>query len=281
MASAEITEREQSFATPAALATLLAVALFVFSLVLLGTKFSADGNAELLRKIDRDSATLILIYLLRAIGSALLVIPLVYLFRAAQARSENVRGQLIGLVVAGPLFMAAFSILTGLSLHDAAPAFVAKHVSGSTSHMDDVAQNTINDSGWRNPAAGFGIAGALGFAVAMAYTALQAMRVGLLPRFWGSLGVALGAGSILFPQYALIWFVYLGLLFAGWLPRGRPPAWQAGEAIPWPTPGERMAEQMSPDEQDEDGEGPSGEEPPTDPPQQPGGRRKRKRRSGT
>jgi hypothetical protein len=281
VSSAETIERERRWATPAALGTFLAVGLSLASLIMLGSKFGADGNAELLRKIDKDSGTLVLVYVIRALGSALLAIPLVYLFRATEARSEKVRSQLLGLVIAGPLFMAAFAIFTGLSLHDAAPDFVAKHVTGSTSHMDDVAQNVINDSSFRSLAAGFGIAGALGFAFAMAYTSLHATRVGLLSRFWGSLGVALGVGSILFPQYALIWIIYLGLLIAGWIPRGRPPAWAAGEAIPWPTPGERVAEQMSGEGGEGEGDDSSAvETEPADPPRQPGERRKRKRRSG-
>jgi hypothetical protein len=70
------------------------------------------------------------------------------------------------------------------------------------------------------------------------------MRVGLLTRFWGSLGIALAAVSIFFFQFALLWFVYLGLLLLGLVRGGRPPAWQSGEAEPWPTPGEKAAQQM-------------------------------------
>ena len=91
---------------------------------------------------------------------------------------------------------------------------------------------------------GVGFAGALSFAFAMAYTCFQAMRVGLLTRFWGSLGAALGVASFAFSQYMPLWFIYLGLLIGGRTPRGRPPAWAAGKAIPWPTPGERAAESL-------------------------------------
>jgi hypothetical protein len=63
------------------------------------------------------------------------------------------------------------------------------------------------------------------------------MRTGLLTRFWGSLGLALGAVFVFFTLFTLIWFIYLGLLFAGWVPGGRPPAWAAGEAMPWPKGG--------------------------------------------
>ena len=194
------------------------------------------------------------------------------------------RGQFVGLVIAGPLFLAAFSILTGLSLHDAAPDFVAKGIAGNGDRADDVAQNVIDDASLRDLAAGFGIGGALGFAFAMAYTCMHATRVGLLSRLWGSMGVALGVASIIFFQYTLLWIAYLGLLIAGWLPRGRPPAWAAGRAIPWPTPGERMAERMSgeqgPSAEDADpgAEGEPDEEQAR--PRERGERRKRKRRSG-
>ena len=284
LSSAEVIERERRFAIPAALGAFAAVGLFVFSLVLLSSKFNADGNAELLRKADRDSGTLVFTYLLRGLGAALLAIPFAYLFRAAQARSERMRGQFIGLVIAGPLFLAAFALFTGLSLHDAAPDFVAKGIGGNGDHADTVAGNVIDHSAFRDLAAGFGIGGALGFAFAMTYTCLHASRVGLLPRFWGTLGLALGVASVIFFQYTLIWVVYLGLLIAGWVPRGRPPAWAAGEAIPWPTPGEQMAERMSGEDGGPEAEGTEAPAPrdtvEEGPVPQPVERRKRKRRSG-
>ena len=255
MSTAETIERERRWATPVAIVTLLAVALFAVSLVILGTNFSAEGNAELLRKVDEDSGTFMLAYALRAIGAALLAVPMVYLFRAVDARNERTRSQLIGLMIAGPLFLAALSIFTGLSIKDAAPDFVARGIAGTGDRADDIAQNVIENAAFRDLAAGFGFAGAFGFAIGMTYTCYQAMQVGLLTRFWGALGAALGLASIIFFQYTLLWIAYLGLLIGGWTPRGRPPAWAAGEAIPWPTPGERAAESLEgedgPDRADE------------------------------
>jgi hypothetical protein len=81
----------------------------------------------------------------------------------------------------------------------------------------------------------------------MIYTSLQAMRAGLVTRFIGTLGMALGGALVVIaPQLSLlaisIWFGWLGLMFLDRVPRGRPPAWAAGEAIPWPKPGEQAAE---------------------------------------
>ena len=73
------------------------------------------------------------------------------------------------------------------------------------------------------------------------------MRTGLLSRFWGSLGMALGvAALLLLVQFTLIFFIYFALLLIGKLPGGSPPAWAAGEAVPWPTPGEKAAAEMMP-----------------------------------
>jgi hypothetical protein len=68
------------------------------------------------------------------------------------------------------------------------------------------------------------------------------MRVGLLTRFWGSLGMALGAVSFLFFQFALLWFIYIGILLLR--KDSQPPAWAAGEPVPWPTPGDKAAAAM-------------------------------------
>ncbi len=87
--------------------------------------------------------------------------------------------------------------------------------------------------------------GLLGLIVAMAYVSLQALRTGLLTRFVGSLGVGLGIAAIFIPPLVLLPAVlwagflgYLGLVFTDRAPGGRPPAWAAGEAIPWPRPGD-------------------------------------------
>ena len=145
----EILERERRFRVPVALITILAVVLFAVQLILLAKKYGGHGNAELLRDIDKDPSTVVLAYVIRGIGSALLAVPFYYLFRAAQARSDSVRGQLIGLVIAGPLFLAGFAVVTGIVLHNAAPDFVsvmkAKHALGTNDHANSVAQDVIGN----------------------------------------------------------------------------------------------------------------------------------------
>jgi hypothetical protein len=82
----------------------------------------------------------------------------------------------------------------------------------------------------------------LGLVIGMVYIPLQALRTGLLTRFWATLGMALGAALIIIPLVPLIglmmWFIFLGLVIVDRWPGGRPPAWEEGRAIPWPKPGE-------------------------------------------
>ena len=99
---------------------------------------------------------------------------------------------------------------------------------------DDAARDARAESSMSGIETGLGLAGLLGFTIAVVYCALWGMRTGLLTRFWGSLGMALGAVFVFFTLFTLVWFIYIGLLFAGWVPGGRPPAWASGEAKPWP-----------------------------------------------
>lgn len=252
----ELVAREQRLALPIAITAMLAAICLVGSNFILGGVIGdLDGDAEILRKIDSTRGNFTLSFLIQAVGFLFLGPPLIYLFRAAAARSDSVRRQLIGVLFAAPIFMAVFAVLGGLSTLSAATDFLAENISGTDKAANDAARDAINGTSLRAAAAGFGLAGQIGFAVAMAYTCMQAMKAGLLTRFWGSLGAALGVVSFLFFQFALLWFIYLGLLIAGWVPGGRPPAWAEGRAIPWPKPGEDFAEKyLSGEGSDDEGE---------------------------
>jgi hypothetical protein len=262
---------EERWSLPVALASFAAVALFVGAFAV-GAQIGNGGESEVLRNTDAHSGARIVSAILQAAAAGLLAAPLAYLFRAAKARSERMRGQMFGIVVAAPIFLAAAAILTGVSTVHAASHFVsaevphllAKGLPLDGERANEAATSTLDGDSLRPFAATFALVGQLGLVVAMFYTALYAMRTGLLSRLWGSLGMALGAVSFIpvFFQIAVFWFIYLGLLILGKVPNGRPPAWAAGEAVPWPTPGERAADKLSPQPDDPDSAETSvGEEP--------------------
>ncbi|MET0305430.1 MAG: hypothetical protein ABW196_04275 [Solirubrobacterales bacterium] len=256
---------EERWSRPAGLAAFGSILLIIAAIVVASKIGGGDGDSELLRNVDAHRSAQLISSILQALGVGLLAVPLYYLFRAANARSEAMRGQLVGVVVAAPLFLAVLAILSGLSnleaastfVNDEVPRLIEGGVALGSERANDVAGDTISDSSLRPLAAGFGLGGQIGFVVAMFYTSMHAMRTGLLTRFWGSLGMALGAVSFIFFQFTLLWFIYLGFLFIGLIPGDKPPAWKSGEAEPWPTPGEKAAGELEepPDVGDDPGRG--------------------------
>jgi hypothetical protein len=292
---------ESRWSLPTGLLTFVAVVLvIVSSIVIAGV--GGTGEAELLVSAREHSSSIAISSALEAVGFLMLCAPLYFLFRAALARAKGkMKAQLVGVIVVAPIFLAIGGVLNGIATNEAADAFHKgevkstlsaekgaeecrdeerekgaqefgeKYDSGTsplkdceaTEQEESKAKYALNEASLRDASTGFGLAGRLGLAVALVYTCLWAMRVGLLSKFWGSFGMALGvAALILLVQFSLIFFIYLGLLLIGKLPRGRPPAWAAGEAIPWPTPGERMAREIEPkrggpDPEEGDDEGPT------------------------
>jgi hypothetical protein len=115
---------------------------------------------------------------------------------------------------------------------------------------EDLADDVIDDNGTLRAGRGLGLPAILSLVFGMVYIPLWSMRTGLLTRFWATLGMALGVSLILLGplgQIGLVmWFAVIGLMLAGWWPRGSPPAWEAGVAIPWPKPGEDLGEPGGP-----------------------------------
>jgi hypothetical protein len=76
-------------------------------------------------------------------------------------------------------------------------------------------------------------------AVSFVLVSLNAMRVGLLTRFMGYLGIFAGVLTIAaitpVPVVAGYWLVALAVLFLGRWPTGTPPSWRSGKAEPWPS----------------------------------------------
>jgi hypothetical protein len=152
---------------------------------------------------------------------------------------------------------------------------------------DAQAAHVTDENGTVQVSQGLLFPSVLGLIVLMVYLPLQALRAGLLTRFLGSIGIALGASMILILPVAVLamlaWTAFLGLLFVGRVPGGRPPARDAGEAVPWPRPGEEQPsargrggdDAIEGDATEVDDEGSSEDEQTSGQPQ----KRKRKRRS--
>ncbi len=279
--------------------------LGLFGFVLLQATINGSTNFEGLREAHGASGVL-LAGASSGLGYFLLIGPLYLLFKAALRRSPKMRAQLVGIVILGPLLLGVSAILLAVGTGQAADKYVtgspestltAKEAAKecreerqdkgksfgedfegtagqspmqaceSQKHEEDKASNAIKDTALITIGTFAGLAGALALVIALFYTGLWSLRTGLLSRFWGSLGMAVGIAVLIgFTPLGFLWFFYLGLLFIGILPGGLPPAWAAGEAVPWPTPGDKAAKELEgePDGVAEDEQlppGPSEDEP--------------------
>jgi hypothetical protein len=225
---------------------------------------------------------------LTGIGIVLTFAPLAYLYRATRARTRVPR---IGLITAA-IGAVAFGI--GQTVTFVSYYIGARDFANGTDRTNSAAADALSNSG---VAAGQPIAqiGQLALALAFALVSLHAMRTGLLTRFMGFLGMIVGATLILpLDQFGIIrsfWLVAIGLLILGRLRGGRPPAWERGEAVPWPTQ-QQIREQREALRREREGagdaaDGDAGRAPrtPAPRPRRPdgdaadAGRRKRKRRT--
>jgi hypothetical protein len=256
----EILDRERRWARPAAIAAILSAPLYVASVILdQGGDVPTSGlDTERYVAIDTSATDLLASTVLRSIAFVLFCVPLFYLFRAAQARSERVSGAMLGFAFIGPILLAAQGAIAWVAQTQVASDFVA--AAGPGGDIYSLLDDLVDDSGAFDVASNLLFPAIIGMLVAMIYVPLQAMRVGLLTRFFGTLGMALGAGMLFIaPAISLltisIWFLWLGLMFIDKIPGGpRPPAWEAGVAIPWPRPGDEPREPDEDVDEEEDAE---------------------------
>jgi len=87
----------------------------------------------------------------------------------------------------------------------------------------------------------------LALAAGMIGTVVNALRVGLIPRWMMILGIFTGIlifapiGGAELEVVPSFWMVMMGILYVGKWPKEQPPAWAAGEARPWPSQAQMRA----------------------------------------
>lgn len=242
MSRQAIIERERRWAPQVAALAVLPLVLYIAALVIESNAGIEVGGllSEQFRSIEANAGALTLATVVRSLGLLAMAAPLLYLFRAVQARTERLQGALVGFTVLGPLLLAAQGIITLIAQRDVAAAFVEQ--APNVGDVFNLAENLLEESTAQQIASGIFFAAVLALVFAMIYTPLWAVRTGLLTRFFGTFGMALGASLLLLPQIALLgillWFAYLAAVIVGRTPGGRPAAWDAGEAVPWLKPGE-------------------------------------------
>ncbi|MEX2253210.1 MAG: DUF4386 family protein [Thermoleophilaceae bacterium] len=237
-----------------------------------------DDAIELLRAIDANTTEFVGAGVVQALSYLALAGVLFYLYRAVKHRRPELPQILLALVIAAPVLKGVADILLDMARVDSADQLVS---SAPAEQTENRAEDLLDEPGAFVSA--FGSAATLLLAVALVMLNVNAMRVGIVSRFLGVLGIViavlfafpLGASGIL----QVFWLVALVGLFLDRWPGGRGPAWESGEAVPWPSAAERRG--LVPPREGEEGEGETGAElePEAEDPDRPRPKkRKRKRR---
>jgi hypothetical protein len=239
---------------------------------------SKDDKAERLLYFDQHSTDLIAASMVRAVGFLLFAFAVVHLYRATKARYPELQRATLIVGLLGVVGVAAGSLIHTLQLASEASDFAVRGFATA-----NAADNAAEDA---TPSPFLLMPGTVALASWGVLASLAAMRVGLLTRFMGVLGIMSGVGLLLGLPVMVFWLIGVGVLFLGRWPRGLPPAWDAGEARPWP--GREQAEDPIDDAVVEAGSSRNGEvdavgpgvrRPDEEDPDQPArARRKRKRR---
>jgi hypothetical protein len=183
------------------------------------------------RYLDHHAVEAILGSLISAVGLVLMVWPFRYLRAAEVARGGRPSKVTLVLASAAPPVLAAASLALQVSTAIGAHKFITHAV------QNTAAYNAATGGLFRGILQLLLALGYIGVAAGIVLVALRAMRVGLLTRAIGILGIAAGAFFLIpIVPLPLILFLYLigvGMLLLEVGGMVRPPAWATGEAIPW------------------------------------------------
>ncbi|HEX8204742.1 MAG TPA: hypothetical protein VF587_01660 [Solirubrobacteraceae bacterium] len=167
------------------------------------------------------------------LGTLLALGALTYLFRATRARNPQV-SRAVGWSIAAALALYPL----GTALKDFGTWIGWSNFADASERTAGAARD-IEIEGIVPAGAILQALGIFAFAIAIVLVSINAMRVGLLTRFLGILGVIIGAIVVLAfglaPLLLLFWLTFVGLVIAGRSAGGPPPAWATGRAEPWPT----------------------------------------------
>jgi Domain of unknown function (DUF4386) len=181
--------------------------------------------------------------ILNSVAEVSFGVTLWFLWRCTRSRATKPLSYLPFLVGIGVVIAAATGIVYVLAFAHIASEFVA---SGAQTYDQ---ANRLESSTVIEICKVLGQLGALLIAVSFVLVSLQAMRVGLLPKFMGYVGMLAGALFLFpitqIPIVQLFWLLALALMFSGRWPDGVPAAWQTGHAEPWPSGAELRARRMA------------------------------------
>lgn len=199
------------------------------------------------------AAELIIVFVVLALAAAAIAVALSHLYRSVKARRPQTPRYILYAAISGALFAGGAGVAQAIYQTREAAAFA------DAANQTSAAAPDLLRAPFMVTVQTVGAVGGFALGAAFVMLSLNGMRVGLLTRFMGVLGIIVGVlfvipiGSAL-PIVQTFWLVALGLLFLHRWPGTLPPAWLTGDAQPWPTQQELREARLAAQE-DESGDG--------------------------
>jgi hypothetical protein len=177
--------------------------------------------------------TLIIALVAIGLGAAVMTFPLRYLAQAESTRSAVPSRVTPYLARYAPLLIAIFLPVYEISL------ILGAHSYLSGSARTAAAITSATGGGARTALVLFATLGTLSVAATFVLVSLRSMRVGLLTRMMGGVGIVSGVLFVIpltpLPVVQALWLVFFGAMLLGFGGRPLPEAWTVAEARPWPS----------------------------------------------
>lgn len=223
-------------------------ALLLFGGMILQTTGPQAKVSELTVQLlvtNRRAGLEIVSTVVNGLGLLALAATLAFLFTAVKARKPEVSKATWITLLVGAVLAAAGGVGYGVVITSKAHQFATQ---GFQTYPQ--ANNLLK----HGPVAVLqyvGLIGSLLLAISFVLVVLNSMRVGLLTRFGGYLGIAAAAASLLLIGSApallieVFFLISTAYLLSGRWPNGDPPAWKTGEAVPWPSGAEVREQRLA------------------------------------
>lgn len=214
-----------------------------------------SARAPEVRFVSHHALTLIAGSALMAIALLVLTAVLLLLANGARFRRPESMSAMVPLVIVGGLGFAFISLA-----HQIATAVLSNEFTAGHDFTNRAVEHVLTTGTVNVVSQYISLLAGLALAAGMIVTSLNSMRVGLLPRWMGIVGILsallifLPIGGATLELIPAFWLAACGMLLMGRWPSGDPPAWAAGAARPWPSQAEMRARQ----EADRGGSGRSG-----------------------
>jgi hypothetical protein len=203
---------------------------------------AVSPRAPEVKYLSHHSSSLIIASVIAAIAITVLTLVLVLLSTATRFRRPSSWALARPLILAGGIALAVISVV-----HQAVLAVETHNFAIGHDFTSQAVDNALAKSAPNVITQYLDLLAGLAVAVGMIVITVNAMRVGLITRWLGVVGILsailifLPIGGAELEVIPSFWLVAMGILYVGKWPRSRatpegmPPAWAAGEARPWPS----------------------------------------------